>query len=215
MSLSLIHRFQNAHTGVRRSAVIGVSVSVLSSGVFVYLFLKSNRTAWIETGTAVGGLMSIIAVTLGAIALLNTIDSNSIITERTDRIFESKLQLEESLHLIKSTVEIRNLYPKSPSHLVIIALETLKDAGDLAIKNGMYRLLLSKDDPNEYNIDSSPSLQFLTLMHLVAMTHDDPANNELLSRVIDLGQRLRSGLSTIMYTDIRHSSHIAIEHASS
>ena len=215
MSLSLIHRFQNAHTGVRRSAVIGVSVSVLSSGVFVYLFLKSNRTAWIETGTAVGGLMSIIAVTLGAIALLNTIDSNSIMTERADRIFESKLQLEESLHLIKSTVEIRNLYPKSPSHLVIIALETLKDAGDLAIKNGMYRLLLSKDDPNEYNIDSSPSLQFLTLMQLVAMTHDDPANNELLSRVIDLGQRLRSGLSTITYTDIRHSSHIAIEHASS
>lgn len=212
LSISLVHRYRNAHTGERRSFVIGVVVFLVTAGTFIALFLKPDRRAWSETGTAVGGIMSIVAVTLGAIALWNTIDSNSALSSRADRIFESKLQFEEAIALFAASAEVSARYPGASSELVKNSLKAVEKSGNEGLTNGIFRLLMGKDDPERFHIDSSLSLQFIVLMHLVTTSIKNDPDSAQVKAALEIALKLRQALSEVTYTDIRRSLHLQIEH---
>lgn len=208
MKLRLIQRYREAHSGSRISIFSGAVTLILTVTIFVAIFRISNRGDWVETGNAVGGIMSVIAVTFGAIALWSTIDSNSVLSERSDRVFESKQALEEALALYLKTAEICGKYKSSGSELLMNnARKAVSDAGWEAMKSGLYRLLLTKDNSKlnegaEEHIETMASLQFLTILHSVGGVANTPQIND---KAADLVAKLSSSLGEITYAEIRRS----------
>lgn len=156
--------------------------------------------------------MSIVAVTLGAIALWNTIDSNSALSSRADRIFESKLQFEEAIALFAASTEVSARYPGVSDELVRNSLRAVQKAGDEGLTNGIFRLLMGKDDPVRFHVENSLSLQFMVLMHLVSASIESDLNPARVKGALEIALKLRAALSTLTYTQIRQSLHLQIEH---
>jgi len=206
--LRLPQRYREAPSGSRISVFSGAITLLLTLTIFITIFQLGNRADWVETGNAVGGIMSVIAVTFGAIALWSTIDSNSVLSERSDRVFESKQALEEALALYLKTAEICELYKGRESELLVEnARKAVRDAGWEAMKSGLYRLLLTRDNSNlkdgaREHIDTMTSLQFLTFLHIV---EGDAKTPQIDLKVVGLAAKLSGSLGEITYAQIRRS----------
>jgi len=180
----------------------------MTAAIFVAIFFLDDRIAWVETGNAVGGIMSVVAVTFGAIALWSTIDSNSVLSERADRVFESKQALEEALALLLKTADICERFRGGRAHLLVSnALQATQVAGWDAMKSGLYRLLLTNDNLSLENggkehIDTMSSLQFLTILQLVDATTEAP---QIDQRCVELARMLSKSLDKVTYSQIRRS----------
>jgi len=180
----------------------------MTAAIFVAIFFLDDRIAWVETGNAVGGIMSVVAVTFGAIALWSTIDSNSVLSERADRVFESKQALEEALALLLKTADICERFRGGRAHLLVSnALQATQVAGWDAMKSGLYRLLLTNDNLSLENggkehIDTMSSLQFLTILQLVDATTEAP---QIDPRCVELARMLSKSLDKVTYSQIRRS----------
>jgi len=208
VALGLIRRYRESHSGSRFSFLSGAVVLVMTAAIFVAIFFLDDRIAWVETGNAVGGIMSVVAVTFGAIALWSTIDSNSVLSERADRVFESKQALEEALALLLKTADICERFRGGRSHLLVSnALQATQVAGWDAMKSGLYRLLLtndnlSLDNGGKEHIDTMSSLQFLTILQLVDATTEAP---QIDQRCVELARMLSKSLDKVTYSQIRRS----------
>jgi len=208
VALGLIPRYRESHSGSRFSFLSGAVVLVMTAAIFVAIFFLDDRIAWVETGNAVGGIMSVVAVTFGAIALWSTIDSNSVLSERADRVFESKQALEEALALLLKTADICERFRGGRSHLLVSnALQATQVAGWDAMKSGLYRLLLtndnlSLDNGGKEHIDTMSSLQFLTILQLVDATTEAP---QIDQRCVELARMLSKSLDKVTYSQIRRS----------
>jgi len=180
----------------------------MTAAIFVAIFFLDDRIAWVETGNAVGGIMSVVAVTFGAIALWSTIDSNSVLSERADRVFESKQAVEEALALLLKTADICERFRGGRAHLLVSnALQATQVAGWDAMKSGLYRLLLTNDNLSLENggkehIDTMSSLQFLTILQLVDATTEAP---QIDQRCVELARMLSKSLDKVTYSQIRRS----------
>jgi hypothetical protein len=183
-------------------------VLVVTTAIFAFIYFLDDRIAWVETGQAAGGVMSVVAVTFGAIALWSTIDSNSVVSKRADRVFESKQALEEALALLLKTADICERLRDGRSHLLVSnALEATQTAGWDAMKSGVYRLLLTQDDLNldkgaKEHIETMGSLQFLTILHMVGATTEAP---QIDQKCVELAGMLCKSLDKVTYSQIRRS----------
>lgn len=208
MRLRLIQRYREAPSGSRISFFSGAITLALTFTIFFSIFRIGDRMAWVETGNAVGGIMSVIAVTFGAIALWSTIDSNSVLSERSDRVFESKQALEEALALYLKTAEICERYRGSESELLVTnARKAVREVGWEAMKSGLYRLLLTRDNSDlkdgvREHIDTMASLQFLTLLNMV---EGDAKTPQINAGIVELALKLSGSLGEITYAQIRRS----------
>lgn len=208
MRLNPIQRYREAPSGSRISFFSGAITLVLTAAVFLSIFSIGNRDAWVETGNAVGGIMSIIAVTFGAIALWSTIDSNSVHSERADRVFECKQALEEALALYIKTAEICESAKFAGSEgLVRNARKVVMKAGWEAMEGGIYRILLTSDNANlkggaKEHVDTMKSLQFLALLNHVEA---DTATRQINQMQVELALKLSGSLGEITYAQIRRS----------
>lgn len=207
MKVSIVQRFRNAHSGSKQSYVAGAIVFVATTTSFwIVLQLLDNRSALVETGQAVSGIMSIVAVTFGAIALWSTIDSNSALSERADRVFASKQALEEALALCVKTAWICGLYQTdSTKALVRYALDATRIASQQAMSSGLFRLLSSRDSGelkrgDKEHIENTSSLQFLAVLLLLETSKDNFQAN-----FIELVKKFSDSLTELRYSDIRRS----------
>lgn len=189
------------------------------SGTLIFLSSDHLRAIWSDTATAVGGIMGSVAVCLGAVALIWSIQNSSVETSRTDRLFAACLGIQEATHMLRIALQNARLTnefhsdgPGMWNHQSLrLAAVLLGRRLVEALDAGLFGLLISIDDDNGASADSltaSASRQvFVLLDDLVrvapeiisdrdAEIRERPAAPE---KVLQLAERLRVLLEPVTY----------------
>lgn len=189
------------------------------AGTLIFLSSDRLRVVWSDTATAVGGIMGSVAVCLGAVALIWSIQNSSVETSRTDRLFAACLGIQEATHMLRIALQNASLTnefhadgPSMWNHQSLrLAAVLLGRRLVEALDAGLFGLLISIDDDNGASADSltsSASRQvFVLLDDLVRVApeiisdrdadiRERPAAPE---KVLQLAERLRILLEPVTY----------------
>lgn len=205
-------------------------------GVFSALFFfvalsgdEKQQHAWAQSSTVVSGLMGGFAVCLGAVALISSIQNSSVRMQRTDRLYESCLGVQEAITFFElglksaSVVFVDEKNPKkiweNPSlyFSVIILGSKLRSSMD----SGLFRLLSYVDDLDGISprsIKKSSALQAFTLLdHLARISPEiiserKEAGQDLITtpeQLMEIADDLRQVVSQISYRTVAKSLEFA------
>jgi hypothetical protein len=194
-----------------------IAISVV--GIITFLSSAYYRTIWADTSTAVGGIMGIVAVCLGAVALMWSIQNSSVETARTDRLFTACLGIQEMTLMLRIALQnaiATNESRESGSDLwqhqsLRLAAFMLGKRITEALDSGLFGLLASIDEDNGVGRDlpmSSASRKvFVLLDDLVRVAPEIISDKELEirekpadpERVLQLAEELRGTLEPVTY----------------
>ena len=194
-----------------------VAISVV--GIITFLSSAYYRSIWADTSTAVGGIMGIVAVCLGAVALMWSIQNSSVETARTDRLFTACLGIQEMTLMTRIALQnaiATNNSRESGSELwqhqsLRLAAFMLGKRITEALDSGLFGLLASIDEDNGVGRDlpmSSASRKvFVLLDDLVRVAPEIISEKELEirekpadpERVLELAEELRRTLEPVTY----------------
>lgn len=189
------------------------------TGTLIFLSSDRLRVVWSDTATAVGGIMGSVAVCLGAVALIWSIQNSSVETSRTDRLFAACLGIQEATHMLRIALQNARLTnefhadgPSMWNHQSLrLAAVLLGRRLVEALDAGLFGLLISIDDDNGASADSltsSASRQvFVLLDDLVRVAPEIISDREAEIRerpaapenVLQLAERLRILLEPVTY----------------
>jgi hypothetical protein len=194
-----------------------IAISVV--GIITFLSSAYYRTIWADTSTAVGGIMGIVAVCLGAVALMWSIQNSSVETARTDRLFTACLGIQEMT--LMTRIALQNAIATNDSRESGADLwqhQSLRLAAFMlgkriteALDAGLFGLLASIDEDNGVGRDlpmSSASRKvFVLLDDLVRVAPEIISDKELEirekpadpERVLQLAEELRGTLEPVTY----------------
>ena len=188
-------------------------------GTITFLSSSHLRNVWSETATAVGGIMGSVAVCLGAVALIWSIQNSSVETARTDRLFTACLGIQEMTLMMR--IALQNAHATNDSKMVgrdlwdhqslHLAAYLLGQRITEALDSGLFGLLASIDEDNEVSPDmpmSSASRRvFVLLDDLVRVAPEIISDKDLEiiekpadpERVLELAEQLRNAIEPITY----------------
>lgn len=202
-----------------RFGVPAVLAAISIGGTIFFLSSSELRSIWAETATAVGGIMGSVAVCLGAVALIWSIQNSSVETARTDRLFTACLGVQESVNMLR--IALQNAHATNESGAIGAELwnhQTLRLAAYLlgtriteALDAGLFGLLSSIDEDNDA-ANSSPMSSasrrvFVLLDDLVRVSPEIISEREVFiaqkpaepERVLQLAEDLRNLLEPVQY----------------
>ncbi len=186
---------------------------------------QGKQQSWANSATIVSGFMAGFAVCLGAIALISSIQNSSIRIQRTDRLYEACLGVQEAITFFELGKEAalatneqssdpKDLWNDPSLHLASIMLGLkLK----VAMDTGLYRLLAYADQKKGVTggtINSASALQAFSLLDgLVRIAPEivyekERPRSELIStpdQILETARKLNENLSQITYKMVSKS----------
>ena len=155
---------------------IPAALALGSIGLFLWALNTSDegRASLAGSADVVAGLMAGFAVCLGAVALITSIQNNSVTSVRTDRLFTSCTAVCEAVTMFEVALEKARLTPTHAgvvedewSHpSVQLAGRFLRERLDAALGDGLFRLLSARDIQRgtaNHRLDESLSVQVFVL----------------------------------------------------
>jgi hypothetical protein len=165
------------------------------------------------------------AVILGAVALISSIQNSSIRIQRTDRLYEACLGVQEAITFFElgkeaalatndQTADSKNLWNDPSLHLASMMLGLKMK---LAMDTGLYRLLAYADQKNGVKtgtIDSASALQAFSLLDglvrivpEIVYEKDRPRSESIASpeQIAETANKLNEALSRITYRMVAKS----------
>ena len=188
-------------------------------GTITFLISSHLRNIWADTASAVGGIMGSVAVCLGAVALIWSIQNSSVETARTDRLFTACLGIQEMSLMLRialqnaiATNDARETGAELWQHQSLhLAAYLLGQRIIEALDSGLFGLLAAIDEDKGIGADlpmnSASRRVFVLLDDLVRVApeiisdketeiREKPANPE---RVLELAEQLRQTVEPITY----------------
>ena len=219
-----------AATNAKPFAWIRYGVPVLLGIISTVIYFSTlnsqvKQQSWANSATIVSGFMAGFAVCLGSIALISSIQNSSIRIQRTDRLYEACLGVQEAVTFFElgkeaaiatndPTMDPRNLWNDPSLHLASMMLGLkLKSAMD----TGLYRLLAYADEKNGITagtINSASALQAFSLLDglvriapEIVYEKDRPRseNTATPAQIAEIANKLNENLSQITYKMVAKS----------
>ena len=206
---------------------VPILLGALSTAIyFSTLDNQAKQQSWANSATIVSGFMAGSAVCLGAIALISSIQNSSIRIQRTDRLYEACLGIQEAITFFElgkeaalatndPTADSKNLWNDPSLHLASMMLGSKLR---LAMDTGLYRLLAyadhQKNGVKTGTIKSASALQAFSLLDgLVRIVPEivyekDRPRSDLKAKpdeMAELAERLNETLSRITYKMVAKS----------
>lgn len=186
---------------------------------------QGKQQSWANSATIVSGFMAGFAVCLGAIALISSIQNSSIRIQRTDRLYEACLGVQEAItffELGKEAALATNERSSDPKDLwndpsLHLASMMLGLKLKVAMDTGLYRLLAYADQKKGVTggtINSASALQAFSLLDgLVRIAPEivyekERPRSELIStpdQILETARKLNENLSQITYKMVSKS----------
>ena len=208
-----------------RYGVPGLLGSISALIFFRTLDNQTQQQSWANSATIVSGFMAGFAVILGAVALISSIQNSSIRIQRTDRLYEACLGVQEAITFFElgkeaalatndQTADSKNLWNDPSLHLASMMLGLKMK---LAMDTGLYRLLAYADQKNGVKtgtIDSASALQAFSLLDglvrivpEIVYEKDRPRSESIASpeQIAETANKLNEALSRITYRMVAKS----------
>lgn len=155
---------------------IPAALALGSIGLFLWALNSSDegRASLAGSANVVAGVMAGFAVCLGAIALITSIQNNSVTSVRTDRLFTSCTAVCEAITMFEVALEKARLTPRHAGAVedewshpsVQLAGRFLRERLDAALGDGLFRLLSARDIQRgtaTHRLEESLSIQVFVL----------------------------------------------------
>jgi hypothetical protein len=186
---------------------------------------QGKQQSWANSATIVSGFMAGFAVCLGAIALISSIQNSSIRIQRTDRLYEACLGVQEAItffELGKEAALATNEQSSDPKDLwndpsLHLASMMLGLKLKVAMDTGLYRLLAYADQKKGVTggtINSASALQAFSLLDglvriapEIVYEKDRPRSQftALPDQIAEIANKLNENLSQITYKMVAKS----------
>ena len=206
----------------------GVPILLGSVSSIIYFSTLDNQAqqqSWANSATIVSGFMAGFAVCLGAVALISSIQNSSIRIQRTDRLYEACLGIQEAITFFElgkeaalatndQTADSKSLWNDPSLHLASMMLGLKMK---LAMDTGLYRLLAYADQKNGVTtgtINSASALQAFSLLDglvrivpEIVYESDRPRSEFIASpeQIAKTANKLNEALSRITYRMVAKS----------
>ena len=206
----------------------GVPSLLGSISALIFFRTLDNQTqqqSWADSATIVSGFMAGFAVILGAVALISSIQNSSVRIQRTDRLYEACLGVQEAITFFElgkeaalatndQMADSKNLWNDPSLHLASMMLGLKMK---LAMDTGLYRLLAYADHKNGVKtgtINSASALQAFSLLDglvrivpEIVYEKDRPRSEFIASpeQIAETANKLNEALSRITYRMVAKS----------
>jgi hypothetical protein len=205
---------------------VPAALAVVSGILFVTAMSSGtgNRQTLSESSTVVAGLMGGLAVCLGAIALISSIQNSSITTLRTDKLFSSCVGVIEGIDMFSVALDKARLTPTHAAKPTVvwshpsvqIAVEILGRRLSSCLDDGLFGLLQFRDrerGASNTKLDESLALKVFVLVDDLARVSPGALTNErsqnatpaTAENILLLAWDIRNEIESLSYRDMARS----------
>jgi len=229
-NLDLSIRLSSAKRSMKPFWFVRYAVPAALALVSVFLFLLSvnssiaGRQVWSESATVVAGLMGGLAVCLGAIALISSIQNSSVMTQRADKLFSSSNNVVEAIGMFDVALKKAFYTPNQAADYldpwshpsVKLAVLILGKRLVTALDDGLFGLLEERDRTfrqNSERLSDSRSLQVFVLLDDLVRICPDVLSLDVAQRgkpaspesIRELALNIRKEIDGLSYRDVSRS----------